>query len=88
MHGNAQPKLRGGPPTNGEAFAGGFDISGEHADEKNAQAQTGEGTRARHQDANGTQNFADSGEVNHGHGIGNSFGHHAREVVTHFCEMG
>ena len=87
MHRNAQPKSGGRPAADCDVLARGLDVCGQDCEEKNKKAEAGERARLREQDANGSQNFADSREIDQGHGIGKYRGHHASKVVAHFIEM-
>jgi hypothetical protein len=87
LHRNAQPKNGGGPATDCDVIARGLDVCGQDSEEKNKKAKSGERACLREQNANGSENFADSREINQGHGIGKYRRHHASKVVAHFIEM-
>jgi hypothetical protein len=69
-------------------FARGFGIGGENGDEEYDQADSGESAGARGQEADGAGDFAEAGEINHGHGRGNLRWNHGGHVVAQFREMG
>lgn len=66
---------------------GGFDIRGQDAKQKQAKAKPRQRTRLGNQNANGSEDFADPREIDHGHRVGKCGGHHPRKVVAHFVEM-
>ncbi|MGB7845420.1 MAG: hypothetical protein WBL63_07380 [Candidatus Acidiferrum sp.] len=88
MRRDAQPKSGYRPTPEFEAFTRGFDICGQYRQEKEEKAQSGEGARLRNENADGSENLANSGEINQEHRTGERGGHHAGEVVTHFIEVG
>ncbi len=84
---DAQPNSSGGAAARGEVFAGGFDIRGKNRKKKNEKAKSSERARTGNHNADGAENFANAGEINQGHRMGEDGRHHTGKFVTNFVEV-
>lgn len=88
LHGQVQPQRGGWATGYHQVFPGRLHVGGKHSDQKRDEANSGNATETRKQQANGAGDFAYAREVNHRQGVAKNLWDHASHAVFGFGKMG